>query len=126
MPHRNNITVTMPPGDYILGDPIYNVTEALREHYCSEAYRHDNSPFTVNGKECLIFQTAHGDGCLSGSDGFDYPVDSAAIGLLPVELTHPDQVSHLVKRVAFDNSFDCTADYDRAILQFGNIVIDVG
>ena len=119
-------TVTMPPGDYILGDPGYTLKEELRQEYRNQSAQAQQEPFSVQGQMCLQFGTAHGDGSYYDQEHFEYPVDSGSIALLHASLTQlDDRHRPFVKQVSFDQPFRCSADYRRNILKFGHITIDV-
>lgn len=120
-----SITFTMPPGDYILGDPLYSMSDEVRQEYMeNRAYQ---APFTLKGLDCLLLSTAYGDGIYPDQEGFEYSVDSGQIGVLPVSVTELDDHHRpMVKQVSFSEPFECRADYHNRSLQFGHINIDVG
>ena len=120
-----NVTFTMPPGDYVIGDPAYTISKDLKDE-CRRNLRYEQ-PFLLQGSQCLVFSTAYGDGTYPDQDGFEYPVDSGAIGMIPARLTEVDEhTRELVKHVSFDQRMECSADYRRNILKFGHITINLG
>ena len=61
----------------------------------------------------------------SSKDGFQYPVDSGSIGLVPAEIADTRGKEQHGRIVEFSQEFQCTADYGRNELRFGNVRIDV-
>jgi hypothetical protein len=74
-----------------------------------------------DGKMAFGFKTAYGDGCFTGSNDFDYGVDSGSIGLIHVDITSKCSVD-LCTLVTFDKPTVCTNDNGR--MKFGNIRIN--
>ena len=124
MARQKTVTVEMQPGEYFLGDPIYalkvSVARRLREEIQGP------NKFDIDGHDYLEFRTPCRKGTYEGSDGFEYMVDSATIGLVPVALADQNKRLELVKAVKFDEPFTCKADYNRNVLSFGNTETDVG
>lgn len=122
----SNVEVTVPAGQYVLGDPCYAVPD---EHWLPllETCQYFRNPIgTVKAGsrvfEVLGFGTRWGDGCYAGSNGKEYPVDAGLIGLVPIELV--DNVSdHYDNIVTFNRDTVCRADEDGK-LHFGSIMID--
>jgi hypothetical protein len=123
----SNLEVIVPAGQYVLGDPCYAVPD---EHWddllASCDYFH--SPvghITIDYAKkfhVLGFGTRWGDGCYSGSDGKEYPVDAGLIGLVPIELVE-DVSEHYGNIVTFNKDTICRSNGDGK-LYFGSIVID--
>lgn len=120
----DNVTVTMPPGEYFLGDPCY----VLRQSTYKAMKDSGQGPnrFEIDGHHILSLRTGCGDGSYPGTDGFDYSVDSGRIGLVPTALADPGQGLDFGTVVTFEGHFTCKADYVRKVLSFGNIRINVG
>ena len=127
MPRFNN-AATMPAGTYVLGDPCYVVPNSQWSDWCDITLPQFDkgifSPFEFQGVTCIQFPTAYGDGTYTGSDGFEYGVDSGSIGLVPKSLDAGDFDLDLSNVVTFEQPFTCYADYDEGTLTFGHIVID--
>jgi hypothetical protein len=84
-------TVSLPPGQYYVGDPCYVFANADWAALLSETRLGTDAlggggrvPF--RGRELFAGSTEHGDGVYEGSDRFDYGVDSGLLGAVPVEL----------------------------------------
>ena len=122
------IKVIVPAGTYFLGDPCYAVPDNLWNDLLESCDFFQDSAFgriTVDGKEYKVlgFNTAFGDGCYTGSDGFSYGVDAGLIGLTPAELcTDADFNPELGTFITFDSPTVCTnVDGD---MRFGDITVD--
>ena len=87
--------------------------------------KHQGPAFIIAGFMCLEFATTFGDGRYWGNDGYEYGVDTGAIGLVPIELTD-DICIGTGTVVTFHNSFLCKADYEVGVLDFGHLSIIVG
>lgn len=119
---KNIGSVTMPPGEYFVGDPCYAVREADWMPWLEAADYINESTYLladVQGRPVLGIGTANGDGTYRGSDGNVYGVDAGMIGVVPVEVAQSGCKS---PRVTFDVPFDCT--YDDGEIRIGRIVID--
>ena len=121
-----NVEVTVPAGQYVIGDPCYAVPyedwDALLAS-CNYFQNPIGYVEGINGKHfVLAFGTRWGDGCYAGSDGKEYPVDAGLIGLVPVELVD-DMSEHYGNVVTFNKPTVCSSNGDGK-LRFGGIVID--
>ena len=120
------VTTNMPPGEYIVGDPLYTLKKDMQQEYHSMSVKAKTEPFSVQGMKCLNYYTVWGDGEYADKDGFNYPVDSGSIGLVPANLTKlDDHNKQFIKMVSFDQPFTCYADYNRMTLTFGHITINL-
>ncbi len=137
----SNVSVIVPPGRYILGDPCYSISgdhwDELLEtcDYFEQPVGHVSvsvpaKNFVYERFHVLGFQTAYGDGTYKGSDGNSYSVDAGLIGLVPVELaealgaldeTSPNYVSG---KVIVEFHVPTTCSNEGGYMKFGNIVID--
>lgn len=118
--------VTVPPGDYILGDPCYSVAREDWIPLLEGCDYFTGQPIgSVSGREVLAFSTQYGDGIYLGSDGNEFPVDSGMIGLVPADLPglRNDAPDGFVHRVRFAHPTICTR-HDDGLLVFGAIEID--
>jgi hypothetical protein len=77
----HSMTVTVPPGVYLLADPCYAVPADLWEDLLESCNYFETPVGRVQGQQVLAFPTAYGDGSYVGSDGYTYGVDSGLIGL---------------------------------------------
>lgn len=119
-------SVTMPAGEYIVGDPCYAVPEARwMEWLVAADYDKPNARYLLaelDGLPVLGIGTAHGDGCFVGSDNNRYPVDAGLIGLVPVGLAGVTYRDDLSQRVTFERDFECS--YDGGVISLDDIEID--
>lgn len=132
-----NDSLVLPPSQYIIGDPCYSagldddawpkwVDIALKEEPIEVAMYGDYPVTSV--------KTAHGDGSYLGSDGKYYPVDSGAIGAVPVELMErmgisKDEYDHVTQVIEVPNNKTLTITEDDGAIVFSiedqdDLVID--
>lgn len=86
--------VTMPPGEYFLGDPCYAVPDGLWQEWLDNAYANPVDPSltilyaTVKDHPVIGLSTGQGDGVFydEETDSAGYGVDSGMIGLTPMAL----------------------------------------
>lgn len=121
-----NVQVTVPAGQYVLGDPCYAVPDQHWEDLLASCdfFRNPVGLVKDGAKKFAVlgFGTRWGDGCYAGSDGKEYPVDAGLIGLVPIELV--ENISeHYGYVVTFNKDTVCRSDGDGK-LYFGSIVID--
>jgi len=70
----------LPPGRYFIGDPSYAFSETWDDVLeMIEGLKEPTHPLFAH-------VTAYGDGLFMGSDGFEYPVDGAMLGAIPVAM----------------------------------------
>jgi hypothetical protein len=101
-PELADAGITLPAGDYYVGDPSYllqNLCETLdgivkacnfkdfNEYVVKKPY----FAYTEDGQTVVIFRTWIGDGIYADQEGREYPVDSGMIGVVPVAMAHPDE-----------------------------------
>jgi hypothetical protein len=111
--------ITMPAGQYYLGDPCYCLASMWREVLDKSNYF--ETPFVIGKKLPIIaFETAFGDGIYFDQNGTEYSVDSGLIGLVPVSMADSAPIG--VQKVKFKTSVECYIDGPR--LHFGEYVID--
>ena len=81
-----------------IGDPCYVIRGQAWDEICKNHYNSDhteNSHHVVNGYDCFLFRTAHGDGVYHLKYGETVVaflgVDAGIIGAVPIEaVTDPD------------------------------------
>lgn len=109
-------TITMPPGEYWVGDPCYafddpGVWMALLE---SADYTSDRRILeaSAEGRKFIASGTAYGDGCFLDRGGNEYWVDAGLIGVTPARdgVETPDGML----RVAF--SSPVSVEYCRGVV----------
>lgn len=119
------VSVTIPPGEYYLGDPCYFFTYddwdkvlATCDTFAKPVGR------APNGDIVLGFVTAHGDGEYLGSDGFRYGVDAGLIGLVPRRAITRDLdfVNECCNKVGFATEVECTNR--KGVMTFGHVQIN--
>jgi hypothetical protein len=138
MVDRNEGIVIVPAGRYYLCDPCYAVRDEdwmpwlQAADYTADNLGHILYGLTTDGFPVFGFNTAHGDGCWTGSDGFRYGADAGMIGLVPVghnpNLEIEDtrkQLYPLVNIVEFDRPTRCRRTMD-GVLTFGKVRINTG
>lgn len=128
---KTKFEVTVPAGEYFLGDPCYAVPDEdwmpLLEscgYFAADKANPNGSPVgEVRGFKVLSFGTKWGDGVYPDQFGNAYPVDAGMIGLTPVGLIKDrDYANRLGQFVTFDRDTTC---YDEdGILHFGKYRID--
>ena len=120
------VEVTVPAGQYVLGDPCYAVPDRLWNELLNSCNCF-NSPIGViskggNKNYVLGFGTCWGDGYYRGSNGLGYAVDAGLIGLVPIDIV--ENVSELEDFIVnFDSPTVCKSN-GNGKLSFGSIVID--
>lgn len=120
---RINIeSVTMPAGQYWVGDPCYAVPNERWQKWLEAADYENAVRFLLaelDGHPVLGIGTAYGDGLYTDDQGRDYPVDAGLIGVVPVEVARPDVTGmHLVD---FEDDFECR--YDDGTIVLGLLVV---
>lgn len=119
------VEITMPAGEYWVGDPCYAVPTSRWDEWLSAAGCYENPMPRIlvaelDGQSVLGIGTAHGDGEYLDQKGRSYPVDAGLIGVTPVSLAAKEPFgSH---RITFDAPFRCF--YDDGTIVLGAIHIE--
>lgn len=117
---KENVVVTVPAGNYALGDPCYTVSGTDWSDLLESCNCFQDSPIgVIDGHYVLSFPTHHGDGVYRDNFGYSYPVDAGMIGLVPIEYSLGGKYT---RQVVFDS--DVTAYVSGSVLVFGDIRID--
>lgn len=137
MKHDIDSVINVPAGKYWLGDPCYVVREDEWQGWLQAADSREEwyvlwAP-TPSGTWVLGLTTQWGDGAYRDEDGFDYPVDSGLIGLVPFDYS-PDYSRNAWSRaVVFGDHVRCFIDTKGTafregphVLTFGHVRIDAG
>lgn len=118
--------INMPAGHYYIGDPCYVLDREAREEFRASIHR-PSGIAAYGGVPSVSFYTKYGDGLYWDDYGYEYSVDSASIGAVPVALISDDP--EVVERKAaygqlhhFPSDFEC--ENVNGHLRFGRIVIN--
>lgn len=113
------VRCTIPAGEYWLGDPGYAFWDKWQAVIAaSDEFK--KPAFDFEGRTLVVFPTLHGDGVYPSPAG-SIAVDSALIGLVPVDAAERDPQGWSY-RVVFP--FDAEATSVKGVLTFGNIAVD--
>ena len=117
--------VTLPAGEYWVGDPCYAFSDHQVWMALLESAGIDHSPMprimeaNAEGRSFVASGTAFGDGTFYDQDGNEYGVDAGLIGVTPaVEGKTPSGL----RQVTFTQPF--SVEYDEGKITLGPIVID--
>lgn len=118
-------SVTMPAGEYYVGDPCYAVKADDWLPWLKDAdFETPGIVYLlaeIEGKAVLGITTAYGDGEYNGTDGNSYTVDAGLIGVTPVSISDEGAGPGLQK-VAFESAFICS--YKEGLITIGHIEIN--
>ena len=120
------MSYVLPAGTYVIGDPCYNLSPARFDELMqtSDAYEREGTVTLDDGSTVTVYalRTKNGDGRYNDLSGFEYAVDSAAIGIMPIEALQGETPDEATKVVKFKSEFEV---YDSAgTLIFGRIEIN--
>lgn len=120
------MSYNLPAGTYVIGDLCYNLTTAQYDEFLasSDCSSRPGQITLSNGTTVPVYSffTAEGDGRYNDHSGFEYAVDSATIGIVPLEALEGREVDEATRTVKFKHPFEC---YDSAgTLVFGAIEIN--
>lgn len=121
----------LPPGKYYIGDPCYVFSDKrwrdfLNSKQKDELTGTEKSAVSVNGNVHFLnyhfwyHNTAFGDGAYTGTNGFEYGVDSASLGIVPVEII--DKESNNGTMHDFPEGVDVS--FNNGIFKFNEIEIN--
>jgi len=122
------VTVTMPPGEYVVGDPCYSVPDDRWMEWLQAADYEtagDVLLADLDGLPVLGLHTRWGDGTYTGSDRNEYPVDSGLLGLVPLQLLTEKELGELGdEMVVLRSSYPVRCSWGSdGLVQLGTIVI---
>lgn len=123
---RNTVTnsITMPAGEYWVGDPCYAVPDDEWIPWLQAAdYENERRYLVANitGRPVLGISTAYGDGCYRDTEGNEYPVDAGLIGCVPVQRAIANPTG--MHRVIFNEPFNCSWSEHEGLITIGGIEI---
>lgn len=121
--------VTLPPGEYVIGDHSYNIPEDQWQKVLDESgYFGDQCWATFRTHDgrvghVVAFPTTWGDGTYLDQQGREYGVDAGLIGIIAVEDLDLARIdTELAHQLDFVQSFSC--DAEGGTLNFGRVSID--
>jgi hypothetical protein len=116
------VSVVVPPGKYVLGDPCYSVPSERWDVACDTSDCFSRAVAKVYEHHVLGFSTKWGDGVYRGSDGFRYGVDAGLIGLVPWELAKDNFDPELSTIIEYTR--ETVVTNDDGLMNFGKVIID--
>lgn len=121
LPVVKSMTIEVPAGRYVIGDPCYAISGSKRwSGFGNSCDWFDGSAIARLGDQWIVgFGTAYGDGLYRGSDGNNYPVDSGLLGLVPVEFADTTQDLPIIEMSSSGLCF-----YDNGVIHLGPVKID--
>jgi len=123
------VTVEVPAGQYVLGDPCYTVPDENWEELLESCKFFENpiGEVKVDDKthQVLAFRTHYGDGTYKDNQGNEHPVDAGLIGLVPIEYADLDQTDLKPIIVDFKVPTECSRDASGTMF-FGQFKIMTG
>jgi hypothetical protein len=122
---REITEVTMPAGEYWVGDPCYAVPREQWQTWLDASWAVEGSGgiliADIDRSPVLGIATAFGDGVYEAEDGTSFPVDAGMIGLVSVDVARPDVRDDLMVRRDFAEAVVCRRD--GAQITIGDFVI---
>ena len=136
-PELTDEGITLPAGDYYIGDPAYLLDYDENDFnwfHILEACNYFNEPYVKDGQTAVTFNTWIGDGIYADREGREYPVDTGSIAVVPVAMARlaprsrcswkEENPPDLFHRVTFPEPFLCKREEDGGLLVFGGVEID--
>lgn len=118
-------SVTMPAGEYWVGDPCYAIRDDAWMEWLRDADYENERRFLlghINGIPAVGVGTAYGDGTYLDEDYREYPVDAGLIGAVPHELAKTNITG--MHRFRFNRDFIVTYEEDHGTIVIGHIRIE--
>ena len=127
--------MSMPAGEYYIGDLCYVMTDEEWDEFCSITIFHNkviDGEFQLkDGRRFATYCTAWGDGVYYDQYGHAYPVDAGLIGCIKTEDIRAEKYDNLLDVgaiVKFDNAFVTSGGHQLSVwegaIQFGHVVIE--
>lgn len=121
--------MTMPAGNYWIGDLCYALSDEDWEEVCELTISPEGDCLEgefefKDGRRFAMYSTAYGDGIYKDQNGFEYPVDSGTLGCILLKDSFDPAVadSESGRVVNFDSDFE-TESTGRFVI-IGNVRID--
>ena len=120
--------VTVPAGDYFLGDISYALKNWTEQQYgpLLEQQEAVNEYAAGDNRKCVIYSTQYGDGIYLDNEGDSYFVDGGNIGIIPVEAVEEDECFEYGCVIGYDEPFTVFASPSHDFLVFGDVMIYTG
>lgn len=126
-------TVTLPAGEYYIGDPCYVLHEEWTEICDNFFFADKTNPYScaqgeytfVDGRRTFVGNTAYGDGTYSDNIGNTYGVDAGCLGIIlleDIDQTNPENYIRGGNIHTFDKPF--IANVLNGVFTFGSIIIN--
>ena len=114
---------TLPPGKYFIGDAslIFSNRSWDEVMAAGKDFR-DGEPFEFGGFTMWVAYTANGDGEYEDQNGNKYPVDSAVLGAVPIELVEDPE--HESSGAILNAPSGLEVSAEDGVFRFNEIVID--
>lgn len=117
-------------GKYYVGDPCYLFDKSWSKVLTETKYFQSEEIIKIFNKDCIVGNTADGDGSYFDNHGRKYYVDTGFIGVIPVSLIEVDNRTSLkeidmsagMHIITFEEDFNVSVFYGRFL--FGDILID--
>lgn len=122
--------MTMPAGNYYIGDLCYVMTDTEWNEVCETMFKGTESgnygEFELSdGRKYAIYHTAYGDGSYSSNIDTRHCVDSGTIGCILVDDIRADKYENLSDLGAFrEFKTEFVTGEDNGVIQFGSVLID--
>lgn len=118
-------SITMPAGEYWVGDPCYAIRDDDWMEWLKNANYEDERRFLLAdlaGHPAIGVGTAFGDGSYLDEGGREYPVDAGLIGAVPWAISIPSPSG--MHRFTFHRPFDVSYEEDHGTIIIGHIRIE--
>jgi hypothetical protein len=92
--YKDVTKATLPAGKYYIGDLCYALDDTIYDKVFGPNY--DTGLFTLKKNPNHVFwmKHTHGDGCFRGSDGKEYCVDAAILGIAAYSILDPKKAPY--------------------------------
>lgn len=121
----NRNSITMPAGNYWIGDLCYVMGDKW-DRFCDITISGHDVKYgihDIDGTQVVFFGTKYGDGVYNDRSGKQYPVDAGLIGAIKVDdITDPDASisnGHIHK---FETPW--VVDEHDGVIEFGDVIIN--
>lgn len=121
------LVATLPPGEYVVGDPCYSIPDDkwhawLRAADYTNPSREHVLVAEVNGHLCVGVSTFYGDGSYPDNMGNLHPVDAGLLGLVPLAIAEKNSMGDDRVIMTFDEPIECR--YNGGLVTLGSVEIE--